>query len=141
MYARQIASAPAQHSDCPRCQARLIKTYNEPECLQCGYQDYKFAGEARRKGDQSLLSSATRYVVRYIGDSPSLRNVTTYVQAVRTGNRLAHEVECPFCPDKAIMEQSSLSGKRREFREERFKCADSHRVSLTPDKSGFLAWK
>ena len=141
MYATQIASAPVQQSECPRCHARLIKTYHEPECLQCGYQDYRFAGEAKRNGDQSLLSSATRYVVRYIGDSPSLRNVTTYVQAVRTGNRLAHEVECPFCPDKTIMEQSSLSGKRREFREERFKCAYSHRVSLTPDKSGFLAWK
>ena len=141
MHATQITASNGRGRRCPRCSTKLIKTYHEPECLQCGYQDYDYSSDTSRSRNRSLLSSATRFVVRYIGDSPSLKEVTTLVQAVRVGNRLAHAVECPFCPDRKIMEQSSLSGKRREVREERFKCEDSHRLSLTPDRTGVLAWK
>ena len=30
------------HQVCPRCEASLIMTYNEPECIQCGFVDYKY---------------------------------------------------------------------------------------------------
>ena len=134
-------STPRNKSHCPRCEDMLVLTYDEPVCLSCGYHDYQSAPPTYFGRNRSLLSSATKFVVRYAGDAPSLMDVTTRVQAIRVGNRLAHEVQCPFCPDRKIMEQSSLSGKRREVREERFRCEDSHRVSLTPDRSGNLAWK
>lgn len=124
---------------CPRCHARLMATYDEFECLQCGYVDYASPPRYSSNGVKSLISTATRFVVRYVGDFPALADTLTYVQLRRFRNRVIYRVRCPFC--HGPMTQSSLSGKRREVREERYKCVDGHRVSLTPDKTGALGWK
>lgn len=126
---------------CPRCSGRLTMGYDEPECIWCGFQDYGYTPEVSAVRQHSILSSATRSVVRYVGDSPALAELTTEARAVRMGNRLVHQVECPFCEDRKLMVPASLSGRRREVREERFKCVESHRLSLTPARNGALAWK
>jgi hypothetical protein len=68
-----------------------------------------------------------------------LADTLTYVQLKRVKNRVVYGVRCPFC--SGSMEQSALSGKRKEVREERYKCEDGHRVSLTPARNGALGWK
>ncbi len=85
------------------------------------------------------MSAGTRSVLRYVGEFPTLSETLTQVKLVRLRNRVVYGVTCPFCGQ--AMTQSSLSGKRREAREERYKCSDGHRVSLTPGRNGALGWK
>ena len=87
------------------------------------------------------MSSSTRYVFRYIGEAPLLAETLAHVQLRRLRNRIVFGVTCPFCDDEVEMEQSSLSGKRKEIREERFQCHLGHRVSLIPRKDGSMGWK
>ncbi len=126
---------------CPKCDGTLTMGYDEPRCIWCGFQDYSYTPEVSAGRQRSILSSATRFVVRYVGSSPALADVTTEARAVRMGNRLVHQVMCPFCEDGKLMAQASLSGRRREVREERFRCVESHCLSLTPARNGVLAWK
>ena len=122
---------------CPRCKSRLSINYYEPECMLCGYVDYSHPPKSSTNG--SILSSGTRYVLRYVGQFSSLADTLTYVKLERVRNRVVYGVRCPFCTRP--MSQTSLSGKRREIREERYKCAEGHRVSLAPGKNGSLGWK
>ena len=138
LVARPV-SGTAQRVRCPRCSDTLVKGFNEPECLQCGYVDYGHVDRSENARPTNLVSAGTKYVLRYVGDSDGLTETLAYVQAVRLRNRAVYEVTCPFC--STTMEQSSLSGKRRDIREERFKCAQGHRVSLTPGKKQALGWK
>ena len=124
---------------CPRCQGKLRITYEEPECLQCGFVDYTYTPDPAIRPKKSIVSTGTHYILRYVGDFPSLSNVLTHVKLRRERNRVVFGVACPFC--KQAMVQSSLSGKRREVREERYKCLEGHRVSLTPAQGGKLGWK
>ena len=128
-----------RNSECPRCQASLIITYHEPECLQCGYVYYSYTPPTTIIKTKSLMSSTTRFVFRYIGDSPHLMETLIHAHLERIRNRIVYAVTCPFC--QAEMEQSSLSGKRREIREERYKCPDGHRISLIPNKQHIMGWR
>ena len=123
---------------CPRCDSKMIVTYDELECLLCGYVNYAYKPPVKLK-PKSLVSTGTRYVLRYVGEFKSLSETLTYVKLRRLRNRVVFGVTCPFC-DKE-MDQSSLSGKRREVREERYKCESGHRVSLLPKKDGSMGWK
>ena len=123
---------------CKRCNARMVMGYDEMECVMCGYADYSYAREMPT-GPKNLLSTATEYVFRYVGDFPALSEKLTHVKVVRIRNRAGFDVECPFC--SRAMEEASLSGKRPEARERRFKCEDGHRVSLIPGKSGVEGWR
>ena len=123
---------------CPRCEAPLWITYEEPECLQCGYVDYRYAAPSVA-ASKSIVSSATRYVIRYVGTFPALTDMTTHVQVQRLRNFVVHGVRCPFCDHQMI--QSSISGNRKGVREGRYRCDEGHRVSLTPAKDGSLGWK
>lgn len=129
----------SENATCPRCNTQLTIAYNEPECLQCGYADYSYVPPVNKRKEKSLLSAGTRYVLRYVGDFPYLNETLAHVKLKRLRNRVVFGVTCPFCEQE--MEQSSLSGKRREVREERYRCEDGHRVSLTPAKGGSLGWK
>lgn len=124
---------------CPRCQAKLRINYDEPECLQCGFVDYSYIPVVSKQVKKSIISTGTRHILRYVGEFPSLTETLTHVQLQRLRNRVVYGVDCPFCGN--AMDQSSLSGKRREVREERYKCSQGHRVSLTPGKDGSLGWK
>ncbi len=125
---------------CPRCQAKLRINYDEPECLQCGYVDYSYVpAPSNKQTKKSIISTGTQHILRYVGEFPSLTETLTHVQLQRLRNRVVYGVDCPFCGNS--MDQSSLSGKRREVREERYKCSQGHRVSLTPGKDGSLGWK
>ena len=143
-----ISSAPStgtksqvRHSACPRCEAFLVSSYYEPQCLQCGYVDYSYTPPTRI-GKKNLISSSTRYVFRYIGEAPLLSETLAHVQLRRLRNRIVFGVTCPFCETPDVeMEQASLSGKRKEIREERYRCSDGHRVSLIPRKDGSMGWK
>lgn len=137
---QEVAPRPkVRELTCPRCDSQLRINYHEPECLQCGYVDYTYAPPTVSRKKKSIISAGTRYVLRYVGDFRSLSERLTYVQLKRVRNRVVFGVTCPFCERE--MEQSSLSGKRREVREERYKCDDGHRVSLTPNANGSLGWK
>ena len=63
--------SPRNHRVCPRCQTSLIITYHEPECLQCGFVGLHLHPPTPINKGKSLMSSATRFVFRYIGDSPT----------------------------------------------------------------------
>ena len=123
--------------NCLRCGARMMMGYDEPECLVCGFSDYTFTS-VRTRGN-SVISAATRYILRYVGEFPTLTETLAHVRLKRLRNRVVYDVNCPFC-DKT-MDQSSLSGKRPEAREQRYKCSDGHRVSLIPRKNGMLGWR
>jgi len=125
--------------ECPRCQSSLMQSYNEPQCVKCGYVDYGYVPNKNTTRPTNLITTGTRYVIRYTGEHDNLIETLLYVQVVRLRNRAVYEVTCPFCD--SIMEQSSLSGKRREIREERYKCIQGHRVSLLPNPKGSLGWK
>ena len=122
---------------CGRCGTRLVMGYDEPECIACGWSDYSHTNETSRS--KSVISAATRYILRYVGDFPALAHTLAHVHLVRVRNRAIFAVACPFC--KKEMEQSSLSGKRPDLREQRYKCVDGHRVSLVPLKGDLLGWR
>ncbi|MBM3934583.1 MAG: hypothetical protein FJ319_09825 [SAR202 cluster bacterium] len=113
--------------------------YGEPQCLKCGFVDYSRTVESGAEKGKNLISAATRYVLRYCGDFPALNETLAQVRLVRIRNRVGFDVTCPFCNQK--MEESSLSGKRPEVREQRYKCKDGHRVSILPARNGMLAWR
>ena len=132
--------APKTHQDrnCPRCKARLIRTYYEPACIHCGFADYTYIPRTSIT-IKSPVNSAAEHVFRYIDDSPHLADTLVKARLQRMGNRVELLVTCPFC--HLGMEQTSLSGKRRERREERFRCPIGHRISLIPNKNGDKGWK
>ena len=133
------AIAPTRsRMECHRCEAPLWINHEEPECLQCGYVDYRYAAPSVA-ASKSIVSSATRYVIRYVGTFPALTDMTTHVQVQRLRNFVVHGVRCPFCDHQMI--QSSISGNRKGVREGRYRCDEGHRVSLTPAKDGSLGWK
>ena len=113
--------------------------YDEPQCLTCGFNDYTYATQALSRANRSIVSTATRFIIRYMGEFPSLSETLAHVRLIRVRNRVVYAVNCPFC-DKT-MDQSSLSGKRPEVREQRYKCMDGHRVSLIPTRDGMMGWK
>ncbi len=142
-----VSSAPstdirtqARHAQCPRCKASLVSNYFEPQCLQCGYVDYSYTPPTQI-GRKNLMSAATRYVFRYVGDAPKLAETLAHVQLRRLRNRVVFGVTCPLCEEDVEMEQTSLSGKRKEIREERYRCPHGHRVSLIPRRDGSMGWK
>ena len=143
-FAQQTANPAHVHKQIPkylspRCQTKLIIGYDEPECSTCGYVDYEYEPTASND-NKSILSSATKFILRYIGDFENLSNTTANVKVIRIKNRVVYSVQCPFCLNP--MEQSSLSGKRAEIREQRYKCEKGHRVSLLPNKKHKgLGWK
>ena len=124
---------------CRRCDSRMMMGYDEPQCLNCGYADYSYTRTTIPQSERNVISSATRYILRYVGDFHTLTETLTHVRVVRVRNRVDYAVNCPFCLKG--MDQSSLSGKRPEVREQRFKCSDGHRVSLVPGKHGMLGWR
>ena len=137
---RPEPSAPTRaRRYCLRCNTRLMMGYDEPQCLHCGYADYSYTRSTTPQEKRSIVSTATRFVLRYVGDFPTLGNTLTHVKLIRVRNRVVYAVNCPFC-EKA-MDQSSLSGKRPEVREQRYKCMEGHRVSLVPCKNGMLGWR
>lgn len=144
MVTATTIAPPTRHADgnphrfCPRCEASMIIAYEDPQCLQCGFVDYSYAQPAKLNKN-NLMSQATRFVFRYIGDSPNLSEKLTHARLERVRNKVVHSVTCPFCEN--LMEQSSLSGKRREVREERYRCEMGHRVSLIPKRGGGMGWK
>ena len=135
----QAAPAPKPLTHCHRCGSRLVMGYDEPECLSCGWVDYSYTNARASTNGASIISAATKYVLRYYGDFANLGETLVYARAVRIRNRVAYAVNCPFCGQ--VMEQSSLSGKRPEAREQRYKCSQGHRVSLVPTKRGTLGWR
>ena len=135
--AESLTTPAVRRSTCPRCSARLFVGYYEPECIQCGWVDYSYEQEVTPT--DSILSSATKFILRYVGDSQSLSETLTHIKVVRLRNRAVYGVLCPFC--NSNMEQTSLSGKLRELREQRYECETGHRVALCHTKKGELGWK
>ena len=124
---------------CPRCATRMVTGYDEPQCLSCGYADYEYTVEMKPRAGRSIISTATKFILRYVGDFPTLKETIAHVRLVRLRHRVVYGVSCPFCNN--TMDQSSLSGKRPEVREQRFKCDEGHRVSLIPDSNGMMGWR
>ena len=135
-----VQKTTANKTHCPKCSSRLHVSFEDAECLRCGYVDYEYVPPYHENTSKnSIISTGTRYVIRYIGEFSALTQVVTHVKVYRIRNRVVYGVSCPFCGSG--MSQSSLSGKRREIREERYKCASGHRVSLCPNDKSELGWK
>ena len=135
------AKEPISKPDsCVRCGSRMFMGHDEPQCVTCGHADYTHTRDIEpRWARTSLISAATRYIARYVGISENLLETLTHVRLVRKGNRAVYSVTCPFC--ECVMEESSLSGKRSDRQEERFRCDDGHRVSIIPRSNGMLGWR
>ena len=134
-----VVETKPEAAACPRCSTRLYAGYDEMLCIVCGFADYSYTTEGLGKPSTNVVSSATRHVLRYVGDFPTLSQTLAHAHLVRVRNRAMYAVKCPFCHQS--MERSSLSGKRPDVREERYRCQDGHRVSLIPTRSGKLGWK
>ena len=138
--AEPVASpSTTKRKHCLRCGTQLVMGYYEPECLNCGYADYTYTNGASSNRGKSILSAATRYVLCYVGGFSNLTSTLAHVKLIRVRNRVIYAVNCPFC--NKSMEQSSLSGKRPDVREQRYKCMQGHRVSLVPGRNGALGWR
>ena len=135
----EVGEPKPKSSVCPRCSSRLYTGDDELQCIMCGFADYSVTKVGLDRPSTNVVSSATRHVFRYVGDFPTLSETLTHAQLVRVRNRAMYAVKCPFCQQE--MERSSLSGKRPDIREERYRCTDGHRVSLIPTRSGKLGWK
>ena len=139
----RVAPAPKPLTHCDRCGTRLVMGYDEPECMSCGWVDYSHTNAntnaSASTNGASIISAATKYVLRYRGDFANLGETLVHARVVRIRNRVAYAVNCPFCDQ--VMEQSSLSGKRPDAREQRYKCSHGHRVSLVPTTRGMLGWR
>ena len=86
----------------------------------------------------STLMRAALQVIRYGGDFPALTETSIYIEVARRSTRAGFDIPCPFCSQ--AMEEVSLSGKRREGKERRFKCADDHRVLVRESSNGMYVW-
>ena len=124
---------------CPKCRVSLVSHWDQSRCLQCGHVDYYSHPPPERAGRSNLMSAATRYVFRYVGDLPSLAEKLIYVKLRRQQNQVTFEVSCPFCDEE--MEQFSRSGGEKVIREETYRCRSGHQVSLVPRKDGSMGWK
>ena len=71
---------------CPRCGARLIITYDEPKCPPCGFADYSYTPPTTI-GKKNMISTATMFVFRYIGDEPKMAEKLAHVQLRRIRSR------------------------------------------------------
>ena len=138
--AQQEAITPTRsRMECPRCEAPLRITYEEPQCLQCGYVDYCYTAPGVSAVKRSIMSSATRYVIRYAGTLSALTDLTAHVHIERVRNFVVHGVKCPYCNKQMI--RSSASGNREGVQKGRYRCEEGHRVSVTPDRDGGLGWQ
>lgn len=128
---------------CPHCDGALQVNYDELKCL-CGYRDpYRTVS---RHSASTFGFGGREIVLRYGGDCPALRELTLKmivqrgeISPERTSTRLIQIPYCPWCGEP--MAQCSLSGKRREILEERFRCELGHRISVTVDRRGKLVWR
>ncbi len=128
---------------CPRCAGNLIACYEEPSCLQCGYVDYHAPpsvvnGNANGNGS-GIISKGTESVLRYVGNSHWLTGRVATLKVMRVRNILIYGGSCPFCGE--AMQQSSLSGHRREIKRETLSCEEGHRVSLIPGDGEYIGWQ
>lgn len=113
---------------CPRCESRVFTNqFNEDECLTCGWANYDAPPMPLTKR-KTVFNSGTIYIIRYGGDLPQLKDGLVRAEVVRAKSLPKWNVWCPWC--LTLMEQSSLSGKRREKMDERFVCKDGHRVTI-----------
>jgi ribosomal protein L37E len=97
---RRAISSPTKirETHCRRCDTRLIMGHYEPTCTSCGHADYTNTRDmAPRWQRTSIVSSATRFVIRYVGESVHLGKTLTNVRLVRLRNRAVYAVNCPFC--------------------------------------------
>lgn len=125
---------------CPRCEAKLVISYDDCECIYCGYVDYSYQPPVARKSKKSIVNMARLWVVRYRGKSGTLAKTVSYVKVERDGYSIAYRVNCPYC--RASMSKSSRrSSKQIEKREERHRCDNGHIVTLIWNKTGELGWK
>ena len=133
MMRTQVGSA------CPRCEGRLRDTESgDIVCWQCGYADYEVTVPVT---SHALLGNARRFILRFRGDDPNLRERTVQVEFRRrvgrgeVSIRLALDVWCPFCGSK--MAWKSVSGRRKNNLLERFYCPDGHRINVVIGERDF----
>jgi len=136
---KKTSASESSRLICPRCESQLRINYDEPQCIQCEYVDYSYSHSQAAGRKKALLSSGTRYVLRYVGDSPVLSEQLIYVQSLRVRNHMVFEVACPFCNQP--MMRTSLSGRLRANHEERYRCNQGHMLSIVPGSKGWLGWK
>jgi hypothetical protein len=126
--------------DCPRCTARLFENYDEMLCVRCGCVDYNVPSPRNSSGTKNALNAAILWIVRYVGDSPLMKNDLLQVRTERSGYCIAYKVTCPYC-NSTMSQSSRRSSKRIEKREERHRCNLGHIITLRWDEEGDLGWR
>ena len=83
---------------CPKCSSAIVKTYYEPQCLQCGYVDYSTPLEKIESPGSTVVGSATRYMVRYKGHSDNFKDKLAHVHRRRKMQiNMHHDVCLSIC--------------------------------------------
>ena len=94
-----VEGAPAKRElICPRCDSQLRINYDEPQCLQCGYVDYAYVPPDAHRRKENMMTSGTRYVLRYTGAFENLTDTLTHVQLRRFRNQGDIPRELPVLP-------------------------------------------
>ena len=78
--------AKSNKTHCPKCSAQLRRNYDDAECLNCGFVDYDYVPPVIEKKQTSIIGTGTRYVLRYVGEFPTLSDVVTHVKVYRVRN-------------------------------------------------------
>ncbi len=121
---------------CPRCDAELYTNYGEPQCLPCGYVDYRAAREDPESSDARPMRLA--YRCRYVGLTPALKDRTmSYHYGGPEGVALIPA--CPWC--LTDMTPVSLTGMRKSTRDLRFVCPVDHRITVLGAKGAVEGWR
>ena len=134
--ARNLETATAAADACPRCNSLTLRRYDETTCPACGWVKYE---TEERVSEATPVTRITERVIRYKGEFAAMRDTRVRVRIARRKTKLVSYPFCPFCG--AEMRESSLSGKRRDIREERYACPLGHRISLVPTRNGGQIWR
>jgi len=128
-------SAPPSSTEgtCPRGCGVILVGDEEPKCPLCGYVDY-FRVRTRTR-PLNVVSSGTRFVVRYLGSLPTMKNLTVQVRVVAPAREYPRYVlNCPFqdCGEKMLRAGDLLY----------WRCRQSHRVRLvTNGRLEVVGWR
>ena len=116
----------------------IIKAYDEPYCLLCGWVDYETAPEAdedRRRATQGRLLAPRGYSVAYTGDIPKLRKVAVTV-VLRPGVAYPSPV-CPWDAERMIPAGHTYSRHGQRVKGSWFGCVSyGHRILLSRNHLG-----
>lgn len=141
------------HRMCHRCDSDTWTTDNSyenfPQCLQCGYVDYK-KDIPKAKGAKGIMKGNV-FPLYYSGINSNLKGKILHITVTNGTSRDMDSIwytkitgVCPFCKETLSIDRSKrgvpIRSKKRsgEYKAYRFICVSRHRVYI--DLEGEMSW-